>query len=329
MDPFSTSRLHHPSSLQSHSTKRSRSSISSKILSLFALCFAVCFTHSFSLSTTPCQSIKSSLLLITTLSTRGFFAFAGLLHMESPPFIMTASTTEASPSPPVIDLCFDHDLTLNIKTDNGPTICRYRVAKPIMCIASPVWRAMLTGKFMEASVQNREIPFVDDDPEALLTVLRIAHHRTHEVTKVLELGQLVSIATVCDKYDTVAMCRPYIENWVRPFIAEQPESQPPYLRPGWEAWLWCAWVFGYEETFRQLVSKLQAEICTDEEGSCLAPTGLPRRHKVLEANMPPEITGKILLFLCGALNFYSTSQCFHPYMLLSLKFYFRQLAQCS
>lgn len=164
---------------------------------------------------------------------------------------MTPSTTVVSFSPPLIELCIDHDLTLNIKNDDGPIICRYRVYKRILCIASPIWRAMLIGKFMEADCQNPEMPLVDDDPEALLTVLRIAHHRTYEAPRALSLPQLVKIATVCDKCDTVAICRLHIDNWMTPLLLRL-----TYLTPGNETWLWCAWVFGYHETFSEIVNKL-------------------------------------------------------------------------
>lgn len=104
---------------------------------------------------------------------------------------------------------------------------------------------------MEADCQNPEMPLVDDDPEALLTVLRIAHHRTYEAPRALSLPQLVKIATVCDKCDTVAICRLHIDNWMTPLLLRL-----TYLTPGNETWLWCAWVFGYHETFSEIVNKL-------------------------------------------------------------------------
>ncbi|KAE9992667.1 hypothetical protein Vi05172_g11935 [Venturia inaequalis] len=210
---------------------------------------------------------------------------------------MTASTAKTSSLPSLTTLyAGDDHITLHVKRENGPIICRCKVSKLIMCIASPVWRAMLGGRFMEGNVQNREIPLIDDDPEALLTVLRIAHHRTYEVPTGLTLLQLVNIATICDKYDTVAMCRPYIGIWVTPFIEiVEPSHQALYLSPGYESWLWCAWVFGYQETFSKLVNKLRVEISTDKEGCCYIPSDWePNQLKLLKANMPSDLTGEIL-----------------------------------
>jgi hypothetical protein len=42
-------------------------------------------------------------------------------------------------------------------------------------MASPVFGAMLVGKFIEA--QKNEIELEDDDPDAMLIILRIAHLR--------------------------------------------------------------------------------------------------------------------------------------------------------
>ncbi|KAE9961194.1 hypothetical protein BLS_003306 [Venturia inaequalis] len=211
---------------------------------------------------------------------------------------MTESAAETFSPPPLTALyAADDNITLLVKREDGPTICRYTVSRTVMCIVSPVWRAMLAGRFKEANVQNRDIPLIDDDPEALLTVLRIAHHRSYEVPKALTLSQLVNIATICDKYDTVAMCRPYIGIWATPYIETVNHSQQAlYLSPGNESWLWCAWVFGYQETFSKLVNKLRVEISTDKEGSCYTPSGSgPNQLTLLKANMPSDVTGEILM----------------------------------
>lgn len=65
---------------------------------------------------------------------------------------------------------------------------------------------MLKGPFKEAS-QNEVSLGDDDDPEALLTVLWVAHFKGHEIAQRINLAQLFNIATICDKYDTVATCR--------------------------------------------------------------------------------------------------------------------------
>jgi hypothetical protein len=97
------------------------------------------------------------------------------------------------------------DLTLFISQEDSPITQRICISRMTMCLASLVWRVMLTvgGGFVEAT--KDEIPLVDDDHEALLTILRVAHLRFYEIHKSPSVTQLVNIATVCDKYDTVAI----------------------------------------------------------------------------------------------------------------------------
>ncbi|KAF2005103.1 hypothetical protein P154DRAFT_571317 [Amniculicola lignicola CBS 123094] len=72
----------------------------------------------------------------------------------------------------------DHgDVTLLIGTgeEQQPVF----VSKGTMQLASPIWRAMFDGPWSEN--QADMIPFPDDDVDAMLLVLRIAHLRFHEI----------------------------------------------------------------------------------------------------------------------------------------------------
>lgn len=169
-------------------------------------------------------------------------------------------------------------------------------------MASPAWRAMLKGPFKEAS-QN-EVPLGDDDdPVALLTVLRIAHLRTYEVSRNLNLQQLLNIATFCDKYDSVATCRPLIGEWVDSWFKSERYSgafgfgnvkgrQTPTRK---EEFLWVSWVFGYETQFTNLACSLQFIVSTDVDGALFVPrTPFPSDPPTkLPENMPLEISGKL------------------------------------
>lgn len=125
---------------------------------------------------------------------------------------MSHELADDSAVPTLTQLCLHGDLTLNVGKDDGTIECRYRVLKVAMCLASPVWRAMLTGPSTESG--KDEIPFVDDDPEALLLVLRVAHLRTYEIPHLPAWHEVVNVATICDKYDTVAISRPFVKDWM-------------------------------------------------------------------------------------------------------------------
>jgi hypothetical protein len=210
---------------------------------------------------------------------------------------MSAQVEEASSAPVLIELYQHGDLTLNVGEDlNGEPTHRFRVSRHTMCMASPVWRAMLTGQFIEAT--KNEIPFVDDDPEALLLVLRVAHLKVHEVSRSLTLPQLINVATICDKYDTVSICQPFVGEWVQSWLLDSltqiGQTINRHLSAGCEGWLWVAWVFGYQKQFTELANLLRISIETDATGTCFTKRGL-FQTKVLIANMPPDIVGKLLL----------------------------------
>jgi hypothetical protein len=170
---------------------------------------------------------------------------------------------------PIVDLCRGADLTLLV--GKAPAH-RFRVSRNTLCMASSVFCAMLTGKFIEA--QKDEIRLEGDDPDAMLIVLRIAHLRFSEVPRFLpDSWELVELATICDKYDMVAICRPFIPGWMNPWLEEH-EGDSVEEDLGYEDCLWTTWVFGYQEEFTRVAIHLSMIIITDTEGNCKTPNGI-------------------------------------------------------
>lgn len=179
-------------------------------------------------------------------------------------------------STPALELCLNADLTLLV---GEAPVHRFKVARSTLCMASPVFRAMLTGRYMEA--RKEEIQLEGDDPDAMLIVLRIAHLRCSQVRRTFEAhSELANVATICDKYDMVAICRPFIPGWVETWLHKN-----NYLDH--ENWLWTAWVFGYEKEFVRLATHLSMTITTDSEGNCKTSEG-----RIFDGNMPPGIVGR-------------------------------------
>ena len=168
------------------------------------------------------------------------------------------------------------------------------VSSKVLCLASPVWKAMLksNGHFKEAilSAGVREVHLADDDPDALLLVLRIAHLQFRDITSEPTFDQFLNIALICDKYDIVPLVQPWLPNWIG-------WLKPMMHHPGYEEWLFIAWTFGEARDYEKLASLLVSQVITDKEGQCY------RSGKILGKNLPP-----------GALGVYITSrrQCF-PY----------------
>jgi hypothetical protein len=170
------------------------------------------------------------------------------------------------------------DLTLIVGFQPGAT--RYLVSSTVLRLASPVWKAMLTGKFRESTA--RIIPFPDDCPLVLGTLLRLAHLQHNNIPKEMGFDDLVELAAICDKYDVLSIVRPYVYEWVQPW-------RKHLWTPGYEEWLYLAWVFGYIQDFIALAKRFCGEISIDEDGTC------SRDGRCLDDDMvlmPPGIIGE-------------------------------------
>ena len=91
---------------------------------------------------------------------------------------------------------------LRLQTDTQDFI----VSSKAMCLASPVWRAMLDpqGPWAKQASDTYKLPLPDDDPNALLIILRIAHLQFSELPDVLVVYEdLLQLAVLCDKYGSV------------------------------------------------------------------------------------------------------------------------------
>jgi hypothetical protein len=160
------------------------------------------------------------------------------------------------------------------------------ISKTTMTMASPVWKAMFERHWREN--EATEIPLPDDDVEAMLLVLRIAHLRFHELPKknALTLDALLNLAVICDKYDLVKIVRPFLDlhGWAScyiPNIGYGIVSDP--------CWLFIAWTFGYKDSFEQLATYTVRMIRVDSLGDAIMEDG--RRF--------PEDTPPGLLGMCS------------------------------
>ena len=153
----------------------------------------------------------------------------------------------------------------------------FRVSSKAMCLASPVWNAMFTGPYKEATAEEISLP--EAEPNALLITLRIAHLQFKELPSSLDFQELVNLAAVCDVYDMVPIVRPFVKEWIR-------ASEPLAEEIGYEEWLLVAWTFGYPEIFARIARRLVLYASTNADGQCLN-----EKNKVLEDFIPPGIIG--------------------------------------
>lgn len=193
-----------------------------------------------------------------------------------------SAKTEQSPNK-VASLILDPwgDVLFILPSQNGERTARFQVNSNSLCLASPVFRAMLGSNShfkeataLEARAKNPasppvEITLADDDPNALALVLRIIHHQNNSLPKTLSEDQLYEVAIICDKYDL----RHALMLWLD-------QSFPPSIREDGivKAYkgLFMAYAFARPELFRQLSKQLiltcrpdmPAELVIDVDTDC-------------------------------------------------------------
>lgn len=165
------------------------------------------------------------------------------------------------------------DVILVVPSVSG--VARFHVNSHVLCLASPVFRAMLgvDSRFRErealasrggANSPPLEISLEDDDPNALAVVLRVLHLQNKWAPKSLHPEKLYQIAVLCDKYDLQDSLHYWLVNWI-------PEKFEGTIRT--DKWLFIAYAFAKKEEFNALSKYLILHSKSDASGNLKIPGG--------------------------------------------------------
>jgi len=185
------------------------------------------------------------------------------------------------------------------------------VSSHAMSLASPVWKKFISppwrpsqiNKLRETSslddnegvrisfppASDELLDFREDDADALLLLLRIAHLDFISVKKRLSIAELYNLAILCDKYDCVHLIKPWVDEWSL-WAARGARNQV-----GGELLskrLFIAWSFGRIADFRTSASVLLMQSGTDKNGQLLDLEG-----EVIPEVMPPGVIGQYIICL--------------------------------
>lgn len=159
-----------------------------------------------------------------------------------------------------------------------------------LSLASPVWEKILNPPFPSLvskednndEKQGKHIDFSEDNGEALLILLRIAHLQFRKVpSKLKDFNTFLALAILCDKYDCVGLIKPWLQPWAGN------EGTAVWDVPGYESWLFIAWVLGWKNRFQALATNLVRTVQINDAGVVLT-----RHGDVLPGQMPPDIIGR-------------------------------------
>jgi hypothetical protein len=169
-----------------------------------------------------------------------------------------------------VELESEGDLTLEIGSDyatekdsagtkptansNEPNSKRQKVPKGYSVLvsrrhvskASPVFRTML-AKPAWAEGASQVVRMPEDNPEAMLLLLRVAHLEFASIPTTIAQQTLYQLAVMCDKYDCVEMLQPWIKVWLK-------SNDLTSLERAGNAFI--CWTFGDEKAYEQVIKSL-------------------------------------------------------------------------
>ena len=108
-------------------------------------------------------------------------------------------------------------------------IARFQVSSRHLALASPVFKDMIHSEdekshmFREQSFA--QVPLADDDPGALLVLLRLLHNQHRLVPRKVDLWMLTKIAILVDKYELLEVTHLLASDW----LSSVKETIPPKL----------------------------------------------------------------------------------------------------
>lgn len=113
------------------------------------------------------------------------------------------------------------DLTLEVHSNEGQKV-HLQVASTALCIASPVFRAMLSpnrfkeGNTLASCTRKGEmciLPLPDDDPGALTILCDIIHFNNFKVPRDISTETLARLCILLDKYVCTLAAASWIDYW--------------------------------------------------------------------------------------------------------------------
>jgi hypothetical protein len=190
------------------------------------------------------------------------------------PVIPDGTQHDQGPPPPqperptiMIKLCADGDLTLHVGENLG-AVHSILVSRDKLRNSSPVFDNLLGVEYAGKDT----IGLKDDDPDAFLIVLKVLFGPFEEIPTKLSTATLFAVATICNTYDMVPLCRLYVDEWVENDPAEFPNRNFTHL--------WIYWVFGYEVEVPMLSAYICHKMKHDDHGEWIY-QGYPVQRSIL------------------------------------------------
>lgn len=168
------------------------------------------------------------------------------------------------PNLKVVTIDPSHDFTLIVGSPGSfEPQTAFQVNKGTLRHASEVWTKMLTSPW-DAGLKNPfEIEFLDDSPWAFEQVLRIAHWQISKLPPQLTITELMSLATLTDKYDLGSLMKLALDSsrWLQPVRYNVWRMWP--AQPSFREWTFITHALQSRHDYEYLISRLAVEVQVD------------------------------------------------------------------
>ncbi|KAK1751090.1 hypothetical protein QBC47DRAFT_351904 [Echria macrotheca] len=159
-----------------------------------------------------------------------------------------------NPNGPVPSLYHAPDVYQSEEPETQPI--PFKVSSRHLILASPMFKAALTGGWMEGGVgeETKTIEASDWNVEAFRTVMNVVHGRSHLVPRSIPFNQLYRIALVVDYYQLHDAMNFVGKSWVDSMRDDVPALRVIAMSETSKKWLAISWVFRDPDIFKKITS---------------------------------------------------------------------------
>ncbi|KAF5542463.1 hypothetical protein FMEXI_7437 [Fusarium mexicanum] len=177
-------------------------------------------------------------------------------------------TSPGASSPDTIVFDDNGDLWLTVGPVSSSKI--FHVDSNALCRASKVFRAMLRGRFSDSKPANSlhrwEVKLPEDNPEAFVVLMDIAHANFDHAPLDLKPQELYNICVLTNKYDMTKTLRPMATAWYQRLksMCQRSKKMQAYSKN-----LFVAWELGCQGAVEEMLQDIAEKCHVDEFGSLL------------------------------------------------------------
>ncbi|KAJ9605306.1 hypothetical protein H2200_009963 [Cladophialophora chaetospira] len=189
----------------------------------------------------------------------------------------TGDTEEVESQPAKAGPTKHNSIKALVNEDSESEEVEVLVSSRHLALASPVFRVMFDGDFLEkitlGQSEPKRIPLPEDNYEAMIVLLRIIHGQNSKVPRSIDPKSLIEIATLVDKYELLDACQMHVDVWMNTSCLDHVRAWRELAD-----WIYITWIFQKGNQFQELTRRAIWE--------------MDHYTEISEVSLPESITSK-------------------------------------